>query len=391
MRRSAPRDPPVSRADAMETLSFSSLREDLLDGERLPLSGVFELTFHCNLHCPFCYLGRLRQGDRHLELSTAEVCDILAQIAAAGCLNLVLTGGEPLMRKDFPAIYRTLAGLGVVPTLFTNATLVDDALADLLAEHRPRRVEVTLYGATAETFDRVVAQPGAHAACMRGLDRLLARGLTVELKTTLTRDNAAELPALRAFAASKGLRYRYDPMLDPCLDGDLAPLSHRLDPEAILAIDLQDPGRFADLERLAARPTQVDDPDRVYVCGAGESSFHIDARGRLSMCGLTRYAAFDLREGAFATGFHQHFAALRASHYPPGQVPRCRGCDLIALCSNCPGTAYVEHGDTTRPSQFHCTVAHLRAEAVRRRATRQGATASDRSAGVSAESAPGRG
>jgi MoaA/NifB/PqqE/SkfB family radical SAM enzyme len=91
-------------------ISYSEFGERLnkqIVAERIPVSGSFELTFRCNLRCAHCYcnLPLNDQDTIEKELATEEVFNILDQIAEAGCLWLLITGGEPLLRKDFLEIY----------------------------------------------------------------------------------------------------------------------------------------------------------------------------------------------------------------------------------------------------------------------------------------------
>jgi MoaA/NifB/PqqE/SkfB family radical SAM enzyme len=116
-----------------------------------------ELTFRCNLQCAHCYcnLPLNDQDAINKELSTEKVCDILDQIADAGCLWLLLTGGEPLVRRDFLEIYTYAKKKGFMISLFTNGTLLTEKMADYLAEYPPFILEITLYGVTKETYESI--------------------------------------------------------------------------------------------------------------------------------------------------------------------------------------------------------------------------------------------
>ena len=77
-----------------------------LDGRRFPVSGQWELTCRCNLRCVMCYTDCFNTPDRlREELSFHEIVRIMDEIQEAGCLEITLTGGEPLARKDFLDIY----------------------------------------------------------------------------------------------------------------------------------------------------------------------------------------------------------------------------------------------------------------------------------------------
>ena len=80
----------------------------------MPVSGAFDLTYRCNLRCVHCYCGHAtaQSPAQGAELGTDEVLRLLAEAADAGCLQLVLSGGEPLLRRDFAQIYTGRAGWG---------------------------------------------------------------------------------------------------------------------------------------------------------------------------------------------------------------------------------------------------------------------------------------
>ncbi len=104
----------------------------------IPVSGSLEVTQRCNLRCMHCYIPlSKRKGPRKVELSISEIQHILDEIKEAGCLWLLLTGGEPLLRTDFLDIYKFAKHKGFLLTLFTNGTLLTPRIADVLCEWRP--------------------------------------------------------------------------------------------------------------------------------------------------------------------------------------------------------------------------------------------------------------
>ncbi|MGB3904717.1 MAG: radical SAM protein, partial [Anaerolineae bacterium] len=152
---------------------FSNRLHDKLGGKRVPIAGSLELTFRCNLRCVHCYLGDTRAGiPGKQELTYAEIRDLLDQIVDEGCLWLLLTGGEPLVRPDFLDIYTYAKQKGLLVTLFTNGTLITPQIADYLQQWRPFVVEISLYGRTKETYEKVTGVPGSYERCMRGIQLL---------------------------------------------------------------------------------------------------------------------------------------------------------------------------------------------------------------------------
>ena len=152
---------------------FSNKAEAL----RIPVSGSIDLTARCNLRCIHCYLGQRshRQGQRHPEMNTRQILSIIDEITEAGCLYLLMTGGEPLLRKDFPEIYSHAKRSGLVITIFTNGTLMTDRILDLFENLPPSVVEISLYGATASTYETITGTPGSYEKCLNAVRRLSER------------------------------------------------------------------------------------------------------------------------------------------------------------------------------------------------------------------------
>ena len=152
---------------------------------RVPLDGTIELTYRCPLQCSFCY-SRVPTNDataRPQELSFEEHRRILDEIAGAGCLWLLYTGGEVFAREDFLDIYTYSKKKGLLVTIFTNGTLITPQTADRLAKWVPFSIEVTIYGITRKTYERITGVPGSFESCLRGIQLLKERNLPLKIKT----------------------------------------------------------------------------------------------------------------------------------------------------------------------------------------------------------------
>jgi radical SAM protein with 4Fe4S-binding SPASM domain len=329
---------------------------------RLPLGASMEVTARCNLRCAHCYINRLA-GDREAqkwELSFKEWSRLLDEMAGEGCLWLLLTGGEPLLRPDFRDIYRYAKKRGMIVTLFTNGTLITPELADFLQDWPPFAVEISVYGRTKATFEAVTRVPGSYEKCLRGIDLLLARQMPLALKTTVMTLNAHELWDLKAWAEGLGVRFRYDPEINARLDGGQEPVALRLSPEEVVEFDLRDEARLQDWQRYWERFGRPPDSDYLYTCAAGIASFHLDSYGQMQICMLSRTLSYDLLRGSFRQGWLEFIPRLRQQK-PQGDYP-CGRCALIKLCDQCPGWASLESGDPETPVTYLCRITHLRAE-----------------------------
>jgi radical SAM protein with 4Fe4S-binding SPASM domain len=334
---------------------------------RLPLSGSIEVTHRCPLACAHCYnnLPMADAGARARELTLDEHRRILDELAEAGCLWLLFTGGEIFARRDFLDIYIHARRLGFLVTLFTNGTLITPQVADRLAEFRPFAIEITLYGATRATYERLTGVAGAYDRCLRGIELLLERRLPLALKTVAVTLNVHELWDMQRFAEERGLEFKFDAMMNPRIDCSHSPLATRLSPEEAVALDLQDDRRMEEWRLFAERFFRpANPPERrheLYHCGGGVNSFAIDPYGGMSICVLSQRDKYDLRRGSVREGWEHFLRAVRARTIT--RPTKCTDCELKSLCGMCPANGELENGDPEAPVDFLCHVAHLRAYA----------------------------
>jgi radical SAM protein with 4Fe4S-binding SPASM domain len=337
-----------------------------LGGNRVPFSGTIELTRRCNNQCAHCYnnLCINDQNARQRELSYAEWCNIIDEIATAGCLWLLMTGGEIFLRKDFLDIYTYAGQKGLLISLFTNGTLITPEIADYLVERPPFSIEITLYGRTRHTYERVSGVPGSFERCMRGIRLLMERDLPLKLKTMALTLNKHEIRQMKQFAeAELGLEFKFDPIINPRCDGSQGPLDVRLTPAEVVEFDLQDPVRITEwnefCDKFNGHDLCPEQADMLWKCGGGQNSFAIDPYGRLRMCILSFSDDYDLRRGSFQEGWEQFLYEIRqrkiTSH------TKCISCNIIDMCGMCPANAELECMDAETPVDFLCQVAHLRA------------------------------
>jgi radical SAM protein with 4Fe4S-binding SPASM domain len=348
-------------------MEFSAQLHKNARTSRLPTNGTIEVTHRCPLECAHCY-NNLPVGDqaaRRRELDTQEMFRVIDEIADAGCLWLLFTGGEIFARHDFLEIYTHAKQRGLLITLFTNGTQITPAIADYLVEWRPFAIEITLYGRTRETYERLTGVAGSFDRCMRGIRLLKERNLPLNLKTVAVTINRHEIQDMQRFAEEElGVGFKFDGMINAGIDCSHSPLSVRLTPAEMVHLDFIDPVRlegWAGLTRTRIGPV-VKTRDDVYQCGGGINAFAIDPEGKLSICVLSQKDQFDLRKGSFQEGWDSFLAKVRFKKIT--RPTKCTDCHIRILCSACAATSELEHGDPEAPIEFFCEVAHLRAHAV---------------------------
>ena len=279
-------------------------------GQRVPLSGQWELTCRCNLRCVMCYTDCFNTADRlRQELTLPEIIRIMDEIQEAGCLELTLTGGEPLMRNDFLDIYTSAKQKGFLISVFTNGTLLTERLVEWWTKYPPAMIEISLHGFGEHSFEQITRGQGSYARCMAGIHLILARQLPLTLKTTGMTVNRDEILKIKEYVSRLGERYgtkvgyRFGSDIRARLDGSDDVFSYQLADEEIIAIEQADPEFRAERSRQDdRRQTMVRQGQGL--CVGGQRKFHIDAYGQLQLCSNNRRESYDLRRGSFREGFY---------------------------------------------------------------------------------------
>lgn len=155
-----------------------------------PFYVQFEVTDACNHRCFFCYNNAMRETS--CEMTTNEAKAVIDQLRSAGVFSINFNGGEPLIRQDFFEIAAYAKNLGFDLHMNTNATLIDDEKASLIAEYFPS-VCTSVLSSDPCKHDNLVGVSGAYERMRQGVSRLLERGIKVEINVCTFKDNYQEL------------------------------------------------------------------------------------------------------------------------------------------------------------------------------------------------------
>lgn len=313
----------------------------------------WELTYRCNQRCSHCYLDvqspETKVAD---ELSTDECLRIIDELVDTGALNLTLTGGEVLVRRDFFEIASYARTKRMLLRIFTNGTLITPERADRIAALHPLKVEISLYGATQETHERITLRPGSFALCIQAVRLLRERKVRTVLKTPVMRENFHELDKLETKALELDAEFRHTTTISPKDSGDCTPLAHSLSDT-----DLED------VIRTRIDPvywsSRVLNPD-ANTCTIGTNTMTIDPYGTVFPCIQTRISAGNLREHSVRNIWEKSPVWEQLRSLLLANLPECAACALRNLCTRCHGLAYLEHGDVKGPATVNCREARMR-------------------------------
>jgi len=349
----------------MHTIFHDRFRQGLHQkrvSKSLPLKGALELTYRCNLRCVHCYVKTPVNVN---EMDLNQIRRILNELKLAGCLWVLVTGGEPFFREDFLKIYSCIKKHGFLISLFTNATLINSEIAKYLSEYKPLMVEVTLYALDEEHYKQITAIRGAYKKCIAGINMLIKYNVPFRIKMPIMNLNKNELGKVKKYADELKVSFRYDSIIHPCSDGSKVPYRFRLSPREAAGID----ERYHHM-KISGCSVNKWLPQRGFLyntCGAGLNLFSINPYGKLKFCMLSNYPNWDVLRGSFITGWNKYFQENNIFKINKSQDGACFNCKMLSVCDICPGWWKDENGkDIFTPVPYLCQAATLRWEKLSR-------------------------
>ncbi|MCQ2472359.1 MAG: radical SAM protein [Clostridia bacterium] len=326
----------------------------------IPLGGTFELTPVCNMNCRMCYI-RMSESEMKSKgcLKTAEQWLQLAQQAKdAGMLFLLVTGGEPLLFPQFKELFMELKSMGLMVSINTNGTLIDDEMVEFFKNYPPYRINITLYGASNETYKRLCRFDNGYTRVINAIDKLKKAKLPVKINCSITPDNITDAKAVLSMAKD---------FSSPCSLGCYMFPPTRRDNKATNRFTPAEAGKYQaaidkmryenkDFQENIQKILLSDNGElksyapSIFRCRAGRSSFWITWQGKMNACGMME--TFDL--DPFKDGFVPCWQAVNKKISNSTALEGCEGCKDRAVCKVCPAIAAAETGDINKKPQYLC-------------------------------------
>ena len=361
---------------------FSAYLHSRANGAGIPVSATFELTARCNFNCKMCYVHLQDSARCKLEEKSAEWWINTGKKAIEnGVVFLLITGGEPLLRDDFKEIYTELSKLGFVISINTNAYLITDEIIELFKKNPPTRLNISLYGASDETYEKVTGVP-AFSRVVENVKKLISMGIDIRFNGSFTSLNADD--AEKIFNKShelgvhiKGTQYMFPQVL---VGGKPGENPCRLSPEKAAEKRVEwlkliySPDEYK--KRLKAMVDGVDSfelscdeecGEGKVRCRAGKSSTWINYRGEMCFCGVAGHGV-SIDEYGF-DGAWERVKDFSKSVRTPAE---CENCKYRNICCVCAAACYTETGSFSTVREYVCSMTKHIAELLKNDAERLG-------------------
>lgn len=344
----------------------------------IPVSATFELTSGCNFGCKMCYIHS-QGAPCGEELSAEQWISLGRQAQELGVIFLLITGGEPLSRRDFPEIYTALKRMGFVISINTNGSLLGGEIAKLFEELPPARLNISLYGAENSTYGKLCGVP-AFDKVMQNIERMRRIGVDVKINCSVTPDNCGDMERLCRLTGEMGLNmklttYMYPPVRRDA--GSVGSNSGRFTPkEAALyrvkysLLTLGEEEFLRRAENLNAffdsENECVDDieAERGVRCRAGRSALWVDHLGNVSPCGMISGESPNAAQSTLA----ECWQAVRQRTAEIRTPAECVNCRLRPLCPVCAAACKCETGSFDIAPKYLCEMSEYTARFIAERA-----------------------
>ena len=321
----------------------------------IPLNVQLDLTYRCNERCIHCYLDH----DDHGEMTTAEILDLLDQMADAGVFYLTISGGEILMRRDFFEILEHARARTFAIKLKTNGVLIRQKEAERIHALGVESVQISIYSHKHEVHDAITKMPGSLRQSIEAARFLRANGVHVILANVLMIQNSQDYLGVKALAAELDARFIMDPTVTPMMDGDRSILSLNVD-KAALGEVFRNGDLVGNVEEFCAPPQGADEETLdMLPCSAGHTACYVSPYGDIYPCVQFPLPSGNVRHTKFVDIWRDSPQLKEVRSITLRDMPSCSKCVHGATCTRCPGLAYME-GNMRGPSYQDCEKSYAR-------------------------------
>lgn len=346
--------------------------------KRFPLNGTFELTGRCNLSCKMCLVRVDQKRMQELglrEQSAEDWIHMAEQAAEAGTLNLLLTGGEIMLRPDFCEIYEAIAKMGFLLTVYTNATMVTERIMNLFRKYPPHKIGVTMYGASNKTYQRLCNCAEGYERFTDGVSQLMQLPSLFDLRTTIVKDNADDLMAMKKYAArlfgDEKILHISRFISKSVRGGICRPETVRLSPEDSVRytesylLELEKEVMESEAKKIffsqspfKTRKAEAKTGGQCLFdsCRAGIDQYTINWAGHMYACELLTQGYTE----PFKDGFASAWEYLLEQYPKTKEIIKCRNCRYAVVCETCPANRLAETGDWFGIPEYACREARYK-------------------------------
>ena len=337
-------------SDRPSTESPEDLLYEQFRDNPTPFELDIDLTQTCTERCIHCYASS--HGSQSLGLDVIE--KVFGEFHAMGGLKVKLTGGECMLHKNFVNILQMARAHDFVISVLSNLTECNDVNQNAMKATNVAVVQTSLYGADAQTHEKITQRPGSFSQTMRAIEALLGSGIQVQIHCPIMRQNLHAIGGVEAIGKRFGIKTTFDAAIMARANHDNSNLECSLSDDMLCQF-LKKQG----VEKSACKEYVVVTSDTP-ICNIGIARICLSATGIYYPCsGCYGFALGDCSQMTLAEVWNgEKMTRLRSISFK--ELSKCRSCKLLAYCNVCPARNYNATQDLFTPDPMLCRIARIK-------------------------------
>ena len=330
-------------------------------------SAGLELTYRCNERCRHCYCDLQKERASAKELTESEWLKSVDQLSRMGCMNVLVTGGEPTLHPAFGTICERIVNRGMLCDVYTNGLKISNRLFDSLCKLPLNSISVSLYSGTAAFHDEITGVAGSFQKPFATLMRFKEAGLNAYAKVPVFHGHLKDYFSAKELGRKNGFRTLASTILVPGHSGETR------NPMMMSASEYE-----IFLKRETKPDTSVEKTSSIEkfrnepLCQAGQSTLCISPFGDVMPCNSFPAVCGNVRQGSLAKIWRTSDVLKRLRNLRRCDVSmRCASCADIAYCTICPGASWSETHGRIVPCSWSCEQTRVRADFNRKKKRRK--------------------
>jgi radical SAM protein with 4Fe4S-binding SPASM domain len=327
-----------------------------------------ELTSRCNERCIHCYIPH---ENKVTDIEPSLFYDVLDQCREMGVLALTLSGGEPMIHKNFCGFLRKAKEYDFSINILSNLTLLNDEIIREMKENRLSSVQVSLYSMDPAIHDSITKLPGSFYKTRDSILRLIENDIPLQISCPTMKQNRDSFVDVLNWAHDHKVRAETDYIMMARYDHTTDNLDNRLgldDVGKIIADIIEhNPNYQGEIAKADFNQVEARDSSNGIVCGICIASICIIANGNVYPCaGWQDYICGNIRETRLRDIWENSPKVKYLRNIRKKDFPKCTSCTDKAFCAMCMVRNANENdkGDPLKINEHFCKVAALNRKIV---------------------------
>ena len=309
-----------------------------------------EILNSCSFMCDHCYISKNKKS-----ISMSNYKKIINQLVQLNCEEILITGGEPMLHKNFVEMYLYAKKMGLLVSINSNIYLLNNKILNVLSAYPPKVIEISIYGIDNETYLNFTHISNAFSIVDSNIKKLINKNINVNLKTVLTKKSKNYIYQLKEYAEKLNVNFRFDYIIFPNQD-KIQINKERCLPEEIIDV-LKKDNEIVSLfkHKVATLNKNIhNNNNNIFQCSIGSNRIFISCNLDLRPCLVVPFN-YNLKNINIKDAYNNFKKII--NYYKFSDNNKCRNCYKKSICRYCPGRFYMDTGNYEIVPKFYCELA----------------------------------